>query len=148
MMLPDKHLRRAWLALTATLGIHVLDEAVHDFLSVYNPQARAIREHLGIPFPPIFTWRLWWAGLGAALLLLTFIGCCAVGRRPSMRIVAAGYAVLMLANAAGHFAGSLYWKRWMPGVYSSPLLLAAAIWLLVEVRRTAARWNDTHPESG
>lgn len=32
----------------------------------------------------------------------------------------------MFLNGFGHLAGSLYFQRWLPGVTSSPLLLAAS----------------------
>jgi hypothetical protein len=34
-------------------------------------------------------------------------------------------------NAALHISSSIYFHRWMPGVYSSPVLLIAAVFLLV-----------------
>ena len=43
----------AWLAFALALAVHVLDEATHDFLSVYNPSAQAIRSRL--PFLPLPT---------------------------------------------------------------------------------------------
>src|SRR5260370_7359150 len=43
----------AWVTLCAALAIHVADEAVTGFLSVYNPPARAIRAR--VPFPPLPT---------------------------------------------------------------------------------------------
>ena len=47
------------------------------------------------------------------------------------------YGGLMLLNGLGHTLGSVYFGRLLPGVYSSPLLLAASIWLLVTARRKA-----------
>jgi hypothetical protein len=39
----------------------------------------------------------------------------------------------MAGNGLLHLAGSAYMRRAMPRVYSAPLLLAAAIYLLVSV---------------
>lgn len=33
----------AWVALTLSLAVHVTDEALTDFLSIYNPTVQAIR---------------------------------------------------------------------------------------------------------
>ncbi len=44
--------------------------------------------------------------------------------------------VLMLANGLGHFLGPIYLRRWMPGVYSAPLLLVFSVYLLISVRKT------------
>src|SRR5438552_10327882 len=40
---PDTHFGFAWAALCVAFAIHVTDEALTDFLSVYNPAVRAIR---------------------------------------------------------------------------------------------------------
>jgi hypothetical protein len=40
----------------------------------------------------------------------------------------------MFANGIGHIVASLYRGRMMPGVYSSPLLVAASAYLFFAVR--------------
>jgi len=39
----------------------------------------------------------------------------------------------MAGNGMLHLVGSIYLRKAMPGVYSAPLLLAAAIYLLASV---------------
>lgn len=53
----------AWIAFTVALALHVTDEALTDFLSVYNPSVLSIRRH--VPFLPLptFTFRVWLSGL-------------------------------------------------------------------------------------
>jgi hypothetical protein len=41
----------------------------------------------------------------------------------------------MTVNALGHLGGSLYWGRAAPGMFSSPVLLASALALLVTTHR-------------
>ncbi len=94
----------AWLALCVALAIHVADEALTDFLSVYNPAVRAIRARF--PFLPLPRW---------------------------MRPIAYAFGIVMVGNGLLHLAGSVYLRKAMPGVYSAPLLLAAAVYLLVSV---------------
>ena len=61
---PQSRVAAAWAALTAAFALHMLDEATHDFLGTYNPVARAIRAQLGgVPFPPVFPFRVWLLGL-------------------------------------------------------------------------------------
>jgi hypothetical protein len=66
---------QAWLAMGVTLGLHVADEAAHDFLAWYNPIARRLRARLWrVPFPPTFTFWPWLLGLivlTGSLLALT-----------------------------------------------------------------------------
>jgi hypothetical protein len=45
------------------------------------------------------------------------------------------FGILMLCNALVHLAASLELERPMPGLYSSPLLLAASAYLLVTVNQ-------------
>jgi hypothetical protein len=52
-------------------------------------------------------------------------------------------SIVMLFNAIQHVAASVYLQRAAPGVYSSPLLLAAAAFLLVSVRRYWRRQSNT-----
>jgi hypothetical protein len=59
----DRNLGRAWVALSVTLGAHVADEALTDFLSVYNPLVLAARERFGWFPMPTFTFGIWLAGL-------------------------------------------------------------------------------------
>ena len=60
----------AWVTLCAALAIHVADETLTDFLSVYNPAVQAIRRHVPFLPLPIFTFRVWLTGLILAVVLL------------------------------------------------------------------------------
>jgi hypothetical protein len=45
------------------------------------------------------------------------------------------FGVMMMGNGLLHIAGSFYFGRLMPGVYSSPLVLAGSGWLVVQTWR-------------
>jgi hypothetical protein len=121
------------VALCAALAIHVADEALSGFLSVYNPAVRAIRER--VPFLPLptFTFRIWLAGLVVAVIGLASLSPFAFARAAWMAVPASAVAVVMLGNGALHIGASLYRRRLMPGVSSAPVLIAAAVWLLLSV---------------
>jgi hypothetical protein len=120
----------AWLLFAIALALHVMDEATHDFLSVYNPNARMIRERFHIPIP-VLTFEEFVVGLGAAIIILMLLSPFAYGGQLWLRRLAKPLAIVAgLFNAVLHFAGSLYYHRPMPGVYSSPILLAAGMFLL------------------
>jgi len=128
----------AWLSLAIAFGLHVADEAAHDFLSWYNPVARSIRQRLaGIPFPPVFTFWPWLLGLlvvtSGAVLLTPY----AIARRPWMRPLALGFAAINVGNGLLHIVGAVRLRRRVPGMLSAPLLLGTAAWLLW----TAFRWQ-------
>ena len=125
---------RAWLLLCAGLALHVADEAAHDFLSVYNPSVLAIRRAAPWLPVPTFTFGVWLGGLIVAVVALSLLAPWIA--RGGRWAVFACYAFggLMTANALGHLAGSVYSGRCMPGVYSSPVLLGAALWLLLAAR--------------
>jgi hypothetical protein len=131
--LNPKHARNyglPWVALCLALALHVTDEALTDFLSVYNPTVESIRRRLAFLPLPTFTFRAWLAGLILAVVLLMALSPFAIRRTRWMVPVAYGFAVLMLANGLLHIAGSIYLGRWMPGVYSSPVLLICSMYLL------------------
>ena len=122
---------RAWLALGIVFGLHVVDEATHQFLQWYNPIATRIREKLGgFPFPPSFTFWPWLLGLAfvtAAFLSLTplaFLG------RSWLRPIAIVFGAINVFNGLLHLAAAIVLRRRNPGVFSAPILLAASAWLL------------------
>jgi len=49
------------------------------------------------------------------------------------------FSILMIGNALGHIGSSVYMGRLMPGVYSSPVLLVAALFTLVYARRVSKK---------
>jgi hypothetical protein len=135
----DRRFGFAWLAFALAVGVHVTDEAMNDFLSIYNPAVLAIREKFPLLPLPTFTFPVWLGGLVAGIALLLCLTPLAVRGNTVLRLVALPLAVVVgVFNALGHIAGSIYMQRRMPGVYSSPLLLAAAVWLLVTARAKAA----------
>ncbi len=142
----------AWVGFCLAVALHVTDEALTGFLSVYNPTILAIRP----PdwwFPPTFSFRAWLTGLILAVLLgfaispFFFRGYRAV--RPVGHFVA---LVAGIVNALGHITGTIFGRtvasvrfpRPMPGFYSSPILLAAAVYLLFRLaksRQAAAKFR-------
>ena len=123
-----------WIALTLALAVHVTDEALTNFLSVYNPTVLAIRRHVSFLPLPTFTFRVWLSGLVIGIILLVALSPFAF--REARWIMFAAYVLgfFMIANALQHIAASIYMGRAMPGVYSSPLLLVCSIYLLLSVR--------------
>ncbi len=133
----------AWVFLCAAIALHVADEAATGFLSVYNPTVLAVRERAPWLPLPVFTFRVWLAGLITADLLLLSIAPLVVRELRWLRLAACAVAALMLANGVGHMIGTVFGRtvasvqfpRPMPGFYSSPLLVAASAYLIRELRR-------------
>jgi hypothetical protein len=126
----DTRFGYAWLGFVFALALHVTDEATHDFISVYNPNARAIRAHLPMIPIPIFTLESFLVTLGLAILLLLCLSPLAFAGSPTLRKVAIPAGIIFaIANALLHLGSSLYYSRWMPGSYSSPILLLSGIFL-------------------
>jgi Protein of unknown function with HXXEE motif len=121
----------AWIALCLALAVHVIDETLTDFLSVYNPAVRAIRSKLPFLPLPTFSFEIWLLGLIFAVLLLLSLAIFVFRGSKWMRPLSYVFAIIMLLNGMLHVAGSFYLGRMMPGVYSSPLLLAGSVYLLV-----------------
>lgn len=123
----------AWLVMGIAFGLHVADEAAHDFLSWYNPIARRIRARLGIlPFPPTFAFWPWLLGLLAATGVVLILTPVASSRPAWIRPVALAFATINVGNALLHLIASARLRRSVPGVLSAPLLLAASVWLFLE----------------
>lgn len=109
------------MLLCGAFALHVIDEALTDFLSVYNPTVRAIRARFPFVPLPTFTFRVWLGGLIAAIVLL-------------LLLTPAAFGIVMVGNGVLHMIGSVYRRKAMPGVYTAPLILAAGVYLLTAVR--------------
>jgi hypothetical protein len=136
----------AWLALALALALHVTDEALTGFLSVYNPAVRTIRAHVPFLPLPVFTFGVWLAGLIAGICLLLALAAPAFRGARWSALAAYPLGILMFMNGLGHFAGSVYMRRPMPGVYSAPLLLVTSTYLVLTARRLRAS-RDPRAES-
>ncbi len=129
---------QAWVALTLALALHVADEALTDFLSFYNPMVTSLRERWSWFPMPTFTFDVWLTGLIIAVIALLTLSLLVFRGSRAMVYLSYPYGLLMLLNGLGHSMGSIYFGRLLPGVYSSPLLLAASVWLLVCAARRHA----------
>jgi hypothetical protein len=139
-----KRLGTAWVLLCLTLAVHVTDEALTGFLNIYNPTVVALRAKLGYWPMPTFGFREWLTGLIAAVVILLALSPFVFRGARWIRPVFYIFAVIMLANGLGHTAATVFgqtvssvrFPRPAPGFYSSPLLLAASIYGLAQLRRT------------
>ncbi len=121
-----------WLAVNAAFALHVLDEATSDFLAWYNPRALAIRRALGgLPFPPTFTFWPWLFGLIAAVVALFAMTPAAFDGAPWLRSVAVVVGFIQAGNGLLHLIVAAVTRRRVPGLWSAPILLATATWLLL-----------------
>jgi len=142
---PSRRLAIAWVALCLAMAVHVADEALTGFLVVYNPTVLALRERLGYWPLPTFGFREWLRGLIIANVVLFALTPFVFSGTRWIRPLFYTFAVIMLLNGLGHTAGtiagrtvgSVHFPRPMPGFYSSPFLLAASMYSLVQLRRTS-----------
>ena len=108
----------------------MLDEAGHDFLAFYIPNALAVRH--SVPFLPvsIFTFQGWIGSLALALTLLLAFAPLAFRGQQCIRWLGVVIAILPgILNGTWHILSSVYMKPMMPGVYSAPLLLLSGTML-------------------
>jgi hypothetical protein len=122
----------AWATLCAAFALHVLDESANDFLSWYNPNALALRQRFPWVPIPVFTFPVWITGLTTAVIALAALTPLVRRGHRGLLPLAYVYGMIHVANAVAHITVSLAGRWFAPGVYSSPVLLAAAIWLLYE----------------
>ena len=124
----------AWIAFALALSLHVWDEASHDFLATYNPNALAIRRRFHVPVP-VFTERGWLGGLTAGIFLLLMLTPLAFHGVYWVRVAAVPLALLAgVLNALVHLGGSILSRRPLAGLLSSPFLLITGMALLLTCR--------------
>jgi hypothetical protein len=133
--------------LCAALALHIVDEALTGFLAVYNPTVLSVRQRWAWFPMPTFEYREWLVGLIAACAILTLLAPFAFWGARWLRLLAWIFAAIMLLNGLGHTLAtvlghtveSVTFSRPAPGFYSSPLLLAASLWMMLRLRATAQR---------
>ena len=132
----------AWVVLALAIGLHVVDEAVTDFLPLYNSLVTSLRtSYSWIPLPT-FSFSVWITGLAAGVGFLLALSPLVFAGNLYLRPFAYFLGVLMAFNALAHLAGSLYLGEIAPGALSSPILLLAAVVLLVTTHRYRGAAND------
>lgn len=128
----------AWLTLSLILLFHIIDEAVNNFLPLYNQTISKIRANTGFPFP-IFAFPGWLTGLIMVDLLLLFLSIYAFKSKRIVIFLAYPFAVIMFLNGCGHVAGSFYFHEWVPGVITAPLLLYGSVNLFLKTLKSRIR---------
>lgn len=135
----------AWLSFCFALALHVTDEALTGFLSVYNPTVISLRQKLGLWPMPTFEFREWLAGLILLVIALTVLTPFMYRNvrwvRPIAYFVAIVAGILnalghTVATILGHTVSAVTFERPAPGFLSSPLLFAAACFVLLQLRNT------------
>jgi hypothetical protein len=143
--LPARRLGMAWIFIWCALALHVADESIHGFLSIYNPTVTALRERLSYWPMPNFTFQEFLVDLTIGILILAALTPFAFRNSPGMRpLIYFSAVVLCIANACGHTLATIFGRtvtgvhvpRPAPGFLSSPMLLFAGIYALVQLRRT------------
>lgn len=124
----------AWLLLCGAAALHVVDEAVNDFLAFYNPLIESIS---WLPMP-VFSFEVWISGLIVAILIGVAATSSVTNRVKAMRWIGIVVAALMALNGCAHLTLSVLRNETLPGTLSSPILIAAAIWVL---NRFTAHWD-------
>jgi len=139
-----RNLGIAWVCICLATAVHVTDEALTGFLSVYNPSVIAMRERWGwFPMPP-FQFREWLLGLIGVIIVALLLSPLVFRGSRVIRPIAWILSVIMILNAGGHTLATIFGRtvesvrfaRPAPGFYSSPLLLIASIYMIVQLRRT------------
>lgn len=136
----------AWFLLCLAFCAHVADEALTGFLGVYNPTVLAVRARLSWFPMPTFEFREWLTGLIVANIVLLLLTPFAFRNARWLRPLAYFYAMVHLLNGTGHTLATIFgqtvssvqFPRPAPGFYSSPLLFAGSIYLLIRLRSTAS----------
>lgn len=139
-----RRLGLAWIFVWLALALHIADEAANGFLFIYNPTVTALRERFGFWPMPTFTFQEWLTALAVGILLLAALTPFAFRNAAWMRPIIYFCAIVLILNACGHTlatifgrtASTVHFSRPAPGFISSPILLGAGIYALIQLRKT------------
>src|SRR5262245_19712574 len=138
---------RAWLYLCAHLAAHCVEEALNGFLDVWNPFLASVRARTGLPLPH-FTFDDWLTALVIGVVALTAMTLLVARGVRGFRVASYVFAGLMIATGVNHLASPLYLGRFLPGQYTSPLLILASVWLILAARRVGHPTTPAGPILG
>ena len=134
------------------LALHVTDEALTGFLSIYNPTMIALRERFRFWPMPTFEFREWLIGLITLVVLLFALSPLMFRNARWVRPIAFFFVVVAgivnacghtVATILGHTVSSVTFPRPAPGFYSSPLLFATACFVLLHLKATSPPLNTS-----
>ncbi|MEW5924537.1 MAG: HXXEE domain-containing protein [Candidatus Zixiibacteriota bacterium] len=132
----------AWIIMVAAFAVHVADEMIHDFLPFYNSLVISLRARWGFFPMPTFSFDIWLGGLIAAVIIGFLIAPIVRRGRSFIRKITMVLGFIMIANALAHLLGSLFYGYLLPGFWSSPILLPAAIFVVW--RGFTGDWQKKH----
>ena len=143
----NRRLGAAWVLLWISLALHVVDEAMTGFLSVYNPTVVALRARFGFwPMPTLelgeFLATLFF-GIAVLAALSPLVFRNARWMRPMFYFCAIVFGVVnalghTMTTVFGHPLSGIQMPSPSPGFWSSPLLFAVSVYALRQLRRTAS----------
>ena len=113
-----------------------------DFLPFYNQSVINLRERLGFFPAPTFSFEFWLGGLIGAIILGYSLTPFVYRGGKVIRVVSVVLGILMVGNALGHLLGSVYLGMVLPGMWSSPFLLVAALFVIIQSLR--GNWQIKH----
>lgn len=143
-MIRGEPLAAAWLLLMAAVSVHVYDEARNGFLAIYNPTVSRLRDRFPMLPLPVFSYRRWKMQLIASIAVATLLTPLSVHLPAFFRPLAAFVAIAMILNGLSHIVGTIRGHTYrdieiprpMPGTYSSPPMIVAAISVLAVLVHT------------
>jgi len=138
----EENFGSAWVFLCLAFCAHVADEALTGFLPIYNATVLAMRSQYNWFPMPTFEFREWLTGLIVANIVLLLLTPLAFRNAQWLRPLAYVHAGVHLLNGTGHTLATIFgqtvstihFARPAPGFYSSPLLFAGSIYLLIRLR--------------
>ncbi len=139
---PTRRWGMAWVLLVLAIALHVADEALTGFLPLYNSIVESLRESYPWSPLPTFEFSVWLMGLVIGILVLFGLSPFVFAGSPYLRPVAYVLGVLMTGNGLAHIGASIYWGMLAPGIFSSPILLFAALALLIATDRERRSVRD------
>ena len=123
----------AWLTLSLVLALHVADEVFNGTLAFYRDLSDFVAVYLPFGKLPVFRFDLWLINLCGASLALIAMTWLVYKRQGPMRLASYVLASFATANAMLHIMMSVAVGHVMPGTLTSPLILAASLFLFASI---------------
>jgi hypothetical protein len=130
--------RNAWIALTIAFGLHVADEMTGGSLDMYNRVATALHARFEWLVLPSLGFAPRMAILACGVLVLLALTPAVWRGARLLVLLSLPLGVLMVMDGLYHIVLAVAHHGSVPGLRTAPLIVLAALWLLVAAHR---RWH-------
>ena len=126
----------AWFLACLVFALHIVDEGYHGTLGFYSDLERLVTELLPSLNLTPFNFQVWLVNMSGTLFVLFLLTFLVWRANPVMLPASYAFAAFLTGNSAFHLLMTIGRGEEVTGALTSPLMLAAGLFLFVAAGNT------------